>query len=113
MSQLRRREPASGVPEGHGESQASAKAKFNRNVRASVFKAARMPAMPLEESKIVIRPRGGVDIVKTGTTTVAAAILQARPDHQRGKHCGHHRPQHTTGYCGRQYAERRQRGKVR
>ncbi|KAL1430168.1 hypothetical protein MTO96_015371 [Rhipicephalus appendiculatus] len=77
MSRLRRREPASGVPEGHGESQASAKAKFNKNVRASVIKAARMPAMPLEESKIVIRPRGGLDIVKTGTTTVAAAILAA------------------------------------
>ncbi|KAL1438356.1 hypothetical protein MTO96_048145 [Rhipicephalus appendiculatus] len=77
MSRLRRREPASGVPEGHGESQASAKAKFNKNVRASVIKAARMPAMPLEESKIVIRPREGLDIVKTGTTTVAAAILAA------------------------------------
>ncbi|KAL1487144.1 hypothetical protein MTO96_046644 [Rhipicephalus appendiculatus] len=51
MSRLRRREPASGVPEGHGESQASAKAKFNKN--------------------------GGLDIVKTGTTTVAAAILAA------------------------------------
>ncbi|KAL1425879.1 hypothetical protein MTO96_018787 [Rhipicephalus appendiculatus] len=59
MSRLRRREPASGVPEGHGESQASAKAKFNKNVRASVIKAARMPAMPLEESEIVVRPRGG------------------------------------------------------
>ncbi|CAN7977156.1 unnamed protein product, partial [Ixodes persulcatus] len=33
--------------------------------------------MPLEESKIVVRPRGGLDIVKTGTTTVASAILAA------------------------------------
>ncbi|KAK8781540.1 hypothetical protein V5799_017119 [Amblyomma americanum] len=33
--------------------------------------------MPLEESKIVVRPRGGLDIVKTGTTTVAVAILAA------------------------------------
>ncbi|KAK8758062.1 hypothetical protein V5799_004306 [Amblyomma americanum] len=33
--------------------------------------------MPLEESNKVVRPRGGLDIVKTGTTTVAAAILAA------------------------------------
>ncbi|KAH7985718.1 hypothetical protein HPB52_025444 [Rhipicephalus sanguineus] len=33
--------------------------------------------MPLEESKIVGRPSGGLDIVKTGTTTVATAILAA------------------------------------
>ncbi|XP_037555178.1 uncharacterized protein LOC119431782 [Dermacentor silvarum] len=69
--------PASGKPDGPGGSQVSPKSKFNKNVTASVIKAARMPAMPLEESKIVIRPRGGLDIVKTGTTTVAAAILAA------------------------------------
>ncbi|KAG0444242.1 hypothetical protein HPB47_014014 [Ixodes persulcatus] len=53
------------------------KSKFSKNVRASVIKAARMPAMPLEESKIVVKPRGGLDIFKTGTTTVASAILAA------------------------------------
>ncbi|KAG0433962.1 hypothetical protein HPB47_019445 [Ixodes persulcatus] len=55
----------------------SPKSKFNKNVRASVIKAVRMSAMPLEERKIVFRPRGGLDIVKTGTTTVASAILAA------------------------------------
>lgn len=73
MSRLRRRAPASGMPDGSGGSQASPKSKFNKNVRASVIKAARMPAMPLEESKIVVR--GGLDIVKTGTTTVATAKI--------------------------------------
>ncbi|KAH7942771.1 hypothetical protein HPB52_001125 [Rhipicephalus sanguineus] len=66
MSRLRQRAPASGMPDGSGGSQASPKSKFNKNVRASVINAARMPAIPLEESKIV-----------TGTTTVATAILAA------------------------------------
>ncbi|KAK8766529.1 hypothetical protein V5799_006694 [Amblyomma americanum] len=75
MSRLRQWTPDSGKPDGPGGSQTSPKSKFNKNVRASAIKAARMPAMPLEESKTVVRPRGGLDIVKTGTTTVAAAIL--------------------------------------
>ncbi|KAG0444479.1 hypothetical protein HPB47_013748 [Ixodes persulcatus] len=77
MSRLRQRTPASGKPDGPGGSQTSPKSKCNKNVRASVIKAAGMPAMTLEESKIVVRPRGGLDIVKTGTTTVASAILAA------------------------------------
>ncbi|KAM7311613.1 hypothetical protein ISCGN_008520 [Ixodes scapularis] len=77
MSRLRQRTPASGKPNGPGGSQTSPKSKFHKNVRAAVIKAARMPAMPLEESKIVVRPRGGLDIVRTGTTTVASAILAA------------------------------------
>ncbi|XP_075559996.1 uncharacterized protein LOC142591568 [Dermacentor variabilis] len=77
MSRLRQRTPASGKPDGPGGSQTSTRSKFYKNVRASAIKAARMPAMPLEETKIVVRPRGGLDIVKTGTTTVAAAILAA------------------------------------
>ncbi|KAH7936878.1 hypothetical protein HPB49_005900 [Dermacentor silvarum] len=77
MSRLRQRTPASGKPNGPGGRKASPKSKFNKNVRASVITAARMPAMPLEESKAVVRPRGGLGIVKTGTTTVAAAILAA------------------------------------
>nr|XP_050047140.2 uncharacterized protein LOC126544004 [Dermacentor andersoni] len=77
MSRLRQRTPASGKPDGTAGSQTSTRSKFYKNARASAIKAARMPAMPLEETKIVVRPRGGLDIVKTGTTTVAAAILTA------------------------------------
>ncbi|KAH7936876.1 hypothetical protein HPB49_005898 [Dermacentor silvarum] len=51
MSRRRQRTPASGKPDGLGGSKASMKLKFNKNVRALVIKAARMPAMPLEESK--------------------------------------------------------------
>ncbi|KAK8771419.1 hypothetical protein V5799_025337 [Amblyomma americanum] len=76
-SRLHQRTPDSGKPDGPGGSQTSPKSKFSKNVRASAIKAARMPAMPLEESKIVVRPRGGLDIVKTGTTTVSAAKLVA------------------------------------
>ncbi|XP_050039608.2 uncharacterized protein [Dermacentor andersoni] len=77
MSRLSQRTPASGKPDGPTGSQTSTRSKFYKNARASAIKAARMPAMPLEETKIVVRPRGGLDIVKTGTTTVAAAILTA------------------------------------
>ncbi|KAL1424964.1 hypothetical protein MTO96_019615 [Rhipicephalus appendiculatus] len=113
MSRLRRREPASGVPEGHGESQASAKAKFNKNVRASVIKASRMRAMPLEESKIVTRPRGGTGHRQNRHHHRRRGHTRSGQDHERGKRCGRHLTQHTTEYYGRQYTERRQRGKVR
>ncbi|KAH7968428.1 hypothetical protein HPB52_008307 [Rhipicephalus sanguineus] len=36
-----------------------------------------MPQLPREDTKIVIRPRGGLSIVKTGSTVVADAILAA------------------------------------
>ncbi|XP_065284477.1 uncharacterized protein [Dermacentor albipictus] len=75
MSRLRQRNRTSGKPDEPGGSQTSTRSKFYNNVRASAAKAARMPAMPLEKSKIVVKPRGGLDIVKTGTTTVAAAKI--------------------------------------
>lgn len=36
-----------------------------------------MPVLPKEDMKIVIRPRGGLDISKIGAATVADAILAA------------------------------------
>lgn len=75
MSRLRQRDLVAKLAGSNNH--VNKKAKDNKNIRASVIKAARMPAMPLEESKIVIRPRGGLDIVKSGTTTVATAILAA------------------------------------
>ncbi|KAH7982188.1 hypothetical protein HPB52_003380 [Rhipicephalus sanguineus] len=44
----------------------------NRIVRAS-----RMPPMPKEHIKIVIRPRGGLNITKTGPTVIGRAIVEA------------------------------------
>ncbi|KAM7298881.1 uncharacterized protein LOC121837101 [Ixodes scapularis] len=75
MSRLRQRDLVAKL--AGTDNQVSKNAKGNKNVRASAIKAARMPAMPLEENKIVIRPRGGLDITKIGTTTVATAILAA------------------------------------
>ncbi|KAK8786561.1 hypothetical protein V5799_023663, partial [Amblyomma americanum] len=53
------------------------KPKLNKNVRSAVNRAARMPAMPVEEIKIVVRPRDGLDIFKAGAACVANAIMAA------------------------------------
>lgn len=47
------------------------------NIKARIIRAGRMPQLPREDTKIVIRPRGGLNIVKTGCTVVADAILAA------------------------------------
>ncbi|KAH6938983.1 hypothetical protein HPB50_015344 [Hyalomma asiaticum] len=41
----------------------------SRNVKGKVIKAGRMPKLPKEEMKIVVRPQGGLDIVKVGAPT--------------------------------------------
>lgn len=51
---------------------------FARNVKASVTRAARMPdVLPREETKVVVRPRGGLNIARTQTAIVASAIMAA------------------------------------
>lgn len=42
-----------------------------------VIKNARMPALPREDTKIVLRPRGGLDISKTGHIEVGRAVYKA------------------------------------
>ncbi|KAH6937758.1 hypothetical protein HPB50_004019 [Hyalomma asiaticum] len=49
----------------------------SRNVKGKVIKAGRMPKLPKEKIKIVVRPQGGLDNVKVGAPTVTAAILAA------------------------------------
>lgn len=46
-------------------------------VKAQVLKAGRMPPLPTEDIKIVIRPKGALHIAKIGSPVVTAAILQA------------------------------------
>ncbi|KAH7961502.1 hypothetical protein HPB52_009455 [Rhipicephalus sanguineus] len=46
-------------------------------VKLGVIKASRMPPLPREEIKIVIRPQGGLDILKIGAPTVTTAIFAA------------------------------------
>ncbi|KAH7939788.1 hypothetical protein HPB52_017434 [Rhipicephalus sanguineus] len=46
-------------------------------LKNKIIRAGRMPFLPREDTKIVIRPRGGLNIVKVGVTLVADAILAA------------------------------------
>ncbi|XP_070393246.1 uncharacterized protein [Dermacentor albipictus] len=44
-------------------------------LKSRVIRAGRMPSLPRDDIKIVIRPRGGLNISKIGVVTVADAIL--------------------------------------
>ncbi|KAH7938567.1 hypothetical protein HPB49_025324 [Dermacentor silvarum] len=57
------------APRSHKSSGAALKSK--------IIRASRMPVLPKEDTKIVIRPRGGLDISKNRASTVAEAILAA------------------------------------
>ncbi|KAL1417179.1 hypothetical protein MTO96_000660 [Rhipicephalus appendiculatus] len=46
-------------------------------VKKKVIKAARMPPLPKEDAKIILRPRGGLDVSSVGVTTVGRAIMKA------------------------------------
>lgn len=48
-----------------------------KNAKTRVIKASRMPQLPKEDIKIVVRPKGALDIPKVGSPTVTAAIFQA------------------------------------
>ncbi|KAH7956148.1 hypothetical protein HPB52_006506 [Rhipicephalus sanguineus] len=48
-----------------------------KNVKAQVLKAGRMPPLPKNEIKIILRPKGGLHISKVGSPTVTAAIFHA------------------------------------
>lgn len=77
MSRLRRRSPNNDETPDQGLRKVSTSTRQGKNFRTTVIKAARMPIMPREECKVVVRPRGGLDIIKAGTTNVADAILRA------------------------------------
>ncbi|KAL1424340.1 hypothetical protein MTO96_020266 [Rhipicephalus appendiculatus] len=46
-------------------------------IKKRILKASRMPPMPEEHIKIVIRPRGGLNLEKVSPTTVGRAIVKA------------------------------------
>ncbi|KAH7959089.1 hypothetical protein HPB49_008155 [Dermacentor silvarum] len=48
-----------------------------KHIKGKVIKAGRMPRLPKDEMKILVRPQGGLDIVKVGAPTVTAAIFAA------------------------------------
>ncbi|KAH7959859.1 hypothetical protein HPB49_014417 [Dermacentor silvarum] len=42
-----------------------------------IVKASSMPQLPQEHSKIVIRPRGGLNLSKVSTTAIGVAVIEA------------------------------------
>lgn len=50
---------------------------YVKRVTAAITRAARMPALPKEDAKIIIRPRGGLNIARTEATTIMTAIITA------------------------------------
>ncbi|KAH7932718.1 hypothetical protein HPB49_001711 [Dermacentor silvarum] len=46
-------------------------------IKSKIIRGGRMPPLPKEEAKIIVRPRGGLCISKVGPTAVAEAIWQA------------------------------------
>ncbi|KAH7939326.1 hypothetical protein HPB52_010967 [Rhipicephalus sanguineus] len=58
-----------------------------RNVRQQVIRNSKMPLLPRSDFKIVVRPRGGLDVATTGTVRRASAIYRAAnaPAHEAGE----------------------------
>ncbi|KAH7949086.1 hypothetical protein HPB49_005022 [Dermacentor silvarum] len=48
-----------------------------RNVKQQVIRNSKMPLLPQSDFKILIRPRGGLDVATTGTVRLASAIYRA------------------------------------
>ncbi|KAL1470602.1 hypothetical protein MTO96_004554 [Rhipicephalus appendiculatus] len=47
------------------------------NLKNKVIKSSRMPRLPSEHWKIIVRPRGGLDVAKTGSARLGRAIALA------------------------------------
>ncbi|KAH6938684.1 hypothetical protein HPB50_011835 [Hyalomma asiaticum] len=48
-----------------------------QRIKCSVIKEGRMPRLPKEHEKVIIRPQGGLNIAQTPTPLLASAILAA------------------------------------
>lgn len=60
------------------QSRPKERANFTKRVTENIKRAARMPAtIPREDHKIVIRPRGGLNMAKIETSVVTGAIMAA------------------------------------
>lgn len=70
--------PSTGKPAAKANASLQSKEKFVKKVNASMSRAARMPnSIPREEHKIIIRPRGGLQVGKVRPTELATAIMVA------------------------------------
>ncbi|KAH8025108.1 hypothetical protein HPB51_003024 [Rhipicephalus microplus] len=58
-----------------------------RNIKQQVIRKSKMPLLPRSDFKIVIRPRGGLDVATTETVHLASAIYRAAnvPAHEAGE----------------------------
>ncbi|CAN7995598.1 unnamed protein product, partial [Ixodes hexagonus] len=60
------------------QSRPKTRASFAKRVAASVTKAARMPIdMPKEDTKIVMRPRGGLNVARTEVSIIMSVVMTA------------------------------------
>lgn len=50
------------------------KPRNRENVKNKIIRASRMPHLPKNDIRIIIRPRGGLNIARVGPTTIAEAI---------------------------------------
>ncbi|KAH8041012.1 hypothetical protein HPB51_013672 [Rhipicephalus microplus] len=49
-----------------------------RNIKQQVIRKSKRPLLPRSDFKIVIRPRGGLDVATTGTMRLASAIYRGQ-----------------------------------
>ncbi|KAH7956403.1 hypothetical protein HPB52_008868 [Rhipicephalus sanguineus] len=77
----RRSEVQRGKDPPHGDAPSSQNSPYSskpkKNIKSQVLKAGRMPQLPKDEIRIIVRPNGGLNINKVGSLTVTAAIFQA------------------------------------
>lgn len=53
------------------------RAEYTRRGTKRITRAARMPPLPREKAKIIVRPRGGLKIARTDATAIMAAVVAA------------------------------------
>ncbi|KAH7966299.1 hypothetical protein HPB49_015131 [Dermacentor silvarum] len=70
--------PGCGIWENRPNAGALFRTQDNGNkLKSKIIRASRMPPMPKEHAKIIIRPRGGLNIAKIGPTVIGKAIVEA------------------------------------
>ncbi|KAH7965111.1 hypothetical protein HPB49_003426 [Dermacentor silvarum] len=61
----------------HGSAAGGGRGSVIGATKNRIVKASRMPQLPEEHSKIIIRPRGGLNLNKVSTTAIGAAVIEA------------------------------------
>lgn len=61
----------------HTSGEQVSSSRTSPNIMARVIRASRMPPLPQDNIKIVLRPKGGLNLQKIGPTTVGKALMAA------------------------------------